>query len=171
LHHGERIPQTLGLEGGDGVQEQVGPFLGGDAAKEEQTLPASDGGVCPDKRVGVVVIGIGDAFGAEGHHHLMALVEPEGLAGEEPLLVAGETHGIGLAQGQIHGPGPKEPFFEVLEGITATKPRIQHPVGKHEKGRGCAAHCQVSGEEMEIPDAVHYHGIVIVVMGPDPAQQ
>jgi hypothetical protein len=24
---------------------------------------------------------------------------------------------------------------------------------------------------MEIPDAVHHHGVVVVVMGPDPAQQ
>ena len=59
----------------------------------------------------------------------------------------------------------------VLEGITATKPGVQHPVGKHEKRGDCAAHGEEGGEEMEVPDAVDHNGIVVVVMGPNPAQE
>jgi hypothetical protein len=101
----------------------------------------------------------------------MALVKPEGLAGEEPLLIAGEAHGIGIPQGGIDGPGPNKPFLEVLEGIAVAKPGIKHPVGKNEKGGVGAANGQVGSEEMEIPDAVHHHGVVVVVMGPDPEQE
>jgi hypothetical protein len=59
----------------------------------------------------------------------------------------------------------------VLEGIAVAKPGIEHPVGKHEKGGVGAAHGQVGSEEMEIPDAVHHHGVELVAMGPNPAQE
>ena len=117
------------------------------------------------------MVGIGDALGAVVDDNFMAVVEPEGLAGEEALLVAGEADGIGLAQGPIHGPGPEEPFLEVLEGITATEPGVQHAVGKDKKRGGGAAHGQIGGEEMEMPDAIDHHGVVMVVMGPNPAQE
>jgi hypothetical protein len=152
-------------------RSRSGPLLGGDATEEEEALAAGDGGVGLEKSGGEVVVGFGNTLSAEGHHHLMALVEPEGLAGKEPLRVAGEADGIGLAQGQTHSPGPKEPFLEVLEGITATEPGVQHAVGKDEKGGSGAAHGQVGGEEMEIPDTIHHHGVVIVVMSPNPAQE
>ena len=152
-------------------RSRSGPLLGGDATEEEEALAAGDGGVGLEKSGGEVVVGFGNTLSAEGHHHLMALVEPEGLAGKEPLRVAGEADGIGLAQGQTHSPGPKEPFLEVLEGITATEPGVQHAVGKDGKGGSGAAHGQVGGEEMEIPDTIHHHGVVIVVMSPNPAQE
>jgi hypothetical protein len=44
-------------------------------------------------------------------------------------------------------------------------------VGKHEKGGVGAANGQVSSEEMEIPDAVHHHGVKMMTMGPDPEEQ
>jgi hypothetical protein len=44
-------------------------------------------------------------------------------------------------------------------------------VGKHEKGGVGAAHGQVGSEEMEIPDAIYDHGVELVAMGPNPAQE
>jgi hypothetical protein len=101
----------------------------------------------------------------------MALIKPEGLPCEEPLLIAGEAHSISLAQGRIHSPGPEDPFLEVLKGMTATKPGVQHPMGKHVKGGIAAPHRQVGSQKMQIPDAVHHHGIVVVVIVPNPAQK
>jgi hypothetical protein len=83
---------------------------------------------------GEIATRIWDALGAVVHHHFMAVVEPEGLAGEEPLLIAGEANGIGTPQGGIDGPGPYEPFLEVFEGIAVAKPGIQHPVGNTRTG-------------------------------------
>jgi hypothetical protein len=153
-HHGGRIPEAFGLEGGNGAENQIRRLLGGDAAEEEEALAAGEGGMGLEEGGGVVVLRVVDALAAVIHHHLVAVVEPEGLAGEAAFLLAGEAHRIGLPQGGVNGPGLDEPFLEVLEGIAVAKPGIQHPVGEHKQGRDAAAQGKGGGEEAKIPDAV-----------------
>ena len=56
------IPEAFGLEGGDGILEQVGTLLGADAAEEENALSFFDTGLRLKKRGCVVTGGIGDAL-------------------------------------------------------------------------------------------------------------
>jgi hypothetical protein len=151
-------------------RSRSGPFLG-HAAEEEEALTAGDGGMGLEEGGGVVVVGVGDAFGAVAHHDLVHAVEPERFAGEEPLLLTGEANGIGGVEGEMNGPGPEEPFLEMLEGIAVAKPGIQHPVGVNEEWRGAAADGEVGGQEMGIPDAIHHHGVVAAAVSVNPAAE
>ena len=165
------IPEAQLLEGGHGAQEEIGAFFGVHAAEEEEAAAVGEAGVLGAEGGGVVVGGMGDASGSVGHHNFMAAIEPERLAGEAALLLAGEDHSLGITQGGIHGPGPGEPFLEVPEGEGAFEPGIQHPVGEHHVRDGAAAQHPPCSEEMEAPDAIHHQQVVAVPMDLQPADE
>ena len=157
--------------GREGLDQQVHPFLGVDAAEEEQDALGAQLGEAAQKQLALLFGIAGRRRGAITHHHLVGLVEPEALAGQPPLLLGGEQHRFGIAQHPVVGPGPVGPLLEVLERIGALEPGIEHPVGVHEIGNAGAAQGAPGGESVVLPDALNNHDIVLQGKDADTGRQ
>lgn len=113
-----------------------------------------------------LALGIGrGGGGAVADHHLVGLVQPERLAGQQPLLLGGEQHCGGIAQHPVVGPGPVGQLLEVLEGIGALEPGIEHPVGIYEVGDAAAMQGAPGGEGVILPDALDDHHVMLLCLG------
>ena len=102
---------------------------------------------------------------------LVRSVEPETLTRQPALLLAGEKHRPRRPQEPILGPGPVEPFFEVLARVSALEPGIEHPVGKDETRGRRAAPRTPSGEAVVLPQPVGQHAVEIVAADAQPRRE
>ena len=153
------------------LDQQIHPLLGMDAAEEQQDALAMQLGEAVKESL-ELALGIGrGGGGAVADHHLVGLVQPERLAGQQPLLLGGEQHGPGIAQHPVVGPGPVAPLLEVPEGIGALEPGIEHPVGIYEVGDAAAMQGAPGGISVVLPDALNDHHIVLLGQGADAGGQ
>ncbi len=114
--------------------EQIDAFFRVDATEKEPTGSAGNLGATGVKRRELALGGIGDAGRAKGDDALTCAVAGKGFLGEQPLLLAGEENGGGVAQDTLFGEAPEEKFLGVLERVALAKPRIEHAVGEDEIG-------------------------------------
>jgi hypothetical protein len=85
-----------------------------DAAQEHQDALSMQVGEALQECLALAQ-GIGRRGSAVAHHNLVGLVQPERLAGQQPLVLGGEQHRFGNSQHPVIGPRPVDPLLEVLE--------------------------------------------------------
>src|SRR5947207_4967717 len=109
--------------------------------------------------------------GAVVHDHLLALVAPEGFAGQTPFLLGSEKHSRRITQNAILGPGPVQEFFNMFRRIGAFEPGIEHAMWENKVGRRTAGHRPPHPKAAVVPDAVDNDGVVLGAMYFHPARK
>lgn len=133
-----------------------------DAAEEEQDSLVAQLGKAVQKQLALLLRIAGRRRSAVADHHFIRLVKPETLSCQQPLLLGGEEHRLGISKDPEVSPGPVGPLLNVLERVSMLEPGIQHPVGIDEVGNATAAQGAPGGEGVVLPDAVDDYGIVLL---------
>ena len=169
--HDELEAGVLGGDFGKGVDQEVAAFFDVDAAEEEDEALFADGGA--DGVEGFNLLGgwcAGWTACADGGDVGVPVVQPEALFGEAGFFVGGEEDAVGVAEDPVLGGKPVGPLFEVLAGVFALEPWVQHAVSDDDVG-GVAGEGAPCGEAGVLPHTVDDDALEAVAVGAEPGDE
>jgi len=114
-------------EGGD---EQVDALLLMNAAQEHDETPAACAGRAGEKGRALRLWFAGNVAGPVADDEFAGAIGLERLAGEPPLLFAGEQHAGRVAQDATLKQPPEDSLEKGLDRVGAVEPRVEHAVGE-----------------------------------------
>src|SRR4030095_2300880 len=97
------------------------------------------------------------------HHRLVAAIKRERFTCQASLFLRGEKDRFRVTQDAIFRPRPVEQLLEMLERVSAVKPRIEHPVRKDKIRRRSFVQRTPDPKTVVLPDPVHHDSVVLCV--------
>ncbi|MCY1296498.1 hypothetical protein D9M70_458870 [compost metagenome] len=159
----------------EGLDQQVAAFFRVDAAEEQHQALAAQRGMRGEEALGQAAA-VGRMrrrrrTGAEADHAFVGAIQPEGFAGAPAFFFRGEQHRARVAQHAVFRPGPVQPLLQVLERVSAAKPRVEHAVREHEVRHAAVAQRLPGSKTVVLPQPVDDDRVKALRVFAQPRQQ